>query len=202
MYPFILFFLLSFFTITSNTEAAVNLHLSNSAISPSADNVIRIDGVTADVDGKPVSGEYWIEFKWDPVKLIFAPVEVGEEPAGETWSWTINTTSYDSFTYTLTSDSRARVFHVTYSQKTGDPFVCSNESFTQGNNSFDVSTFAGLNTALITYSADFSGCGHIIGQTVSGTISSIPSWFEFSKSFVVSYGGVPVVCEPDGTVHN
>jgi hypothetical protein len=151
------------------------------------------------------AGSWWVDFQWDPHGLVFVPVAAGQEavPAGKTWSWIVTDFS-DSFVYTLTSDPVNRTFHVSYQQSSGTPFICEQDDYIQGNNSFALVPFPPINNAeaRITYTTAFNGCGHLYaGQTIEGDITNLPSWFDFSKTFAVGFGAAPMYCEPDGSHH-
>jgi hypothetical protein len=152
------------------------------------------------------AGQWWVDIQWNPALLMFVPVNLGQEavPAGKTWSWTVIDFA-DSFVYTLTSDPEHRTFHVSYQHHSGTPFICTDEDFIQGNNSFglaDVPLLVNNSTALITYTTSFNGCGYLYpGQTIEGNITHLPSWFDFSQTFAVGFGASPMYCEPDGSLH-
>jgi hypothetical protein len=205
---FILVAMIALLAVSNLSSATtLNLDLSGSSMMPTAQETIRIHNVTGTLDGTPVEGKYWVDFQWDPVNLVFVPTAAGAEPqtTGHTWSWT-QTYEGDKFQYTITSDPNNRLLYVSYQQVSYSPWICSQETFIQGNNQFGTSTSkysVDDNTALITYDQAFDGCGDIYaGQTLTATISNLPSWFDFTKTFgVVFPGWYPVYCEPDGTVH-
>jgi hypothetical protein len=186
----------------------LDLDLSRSSIAPTAQETIRIDNVTGTLNGTPIQGKYWIDFTWDPVNLVFVPRAAGLEPqaTGHTWSWTVVSYS-DSFQYSITSDPVNRLFYVSYATTTGTPFICPdvNHNFIQGNNQFSLRDYSYQiddSHALITFDSAFDGCSDIYsGQTITATISDIPSWFDFTQTFAVSFGAEPMYCEPDGTAH-
>ncbi len=109
----------------------------------------------------------------------------------------------DSTSYYVTLKSNAdQTFNISFSPGTGNPFVCvaGDYRFMQGNYTFDLSTFgADTNTALITFSGGWNGCDYIYqGQTVSGTISSIPSWLDFNSQFFIGINSGIIALETDG----
>jgi hypothetical protein len=137
----------------------------------------------------------------------FVPVNAGEEPAttGKTWSWLVGD-YLGSASFSITSDPVNRVFYISYSQVNYMPYVCpaSFTTFLQGDSTFGVSSSSDETHALITWTTgDFSGCNLLNeGQTVTATVSELPSWFDFADTFIVAtvLDG-PVYCEPDGTSH-
>jgi hypothetical protein len=184
----------------------IDLDLSGSRGTFTGQKSFRINNLSGIIDGVTLPGKYWIDFTWDPVNMVFVPVNAGEEVplTGKTWAWTV--TNYDdSFIYSITSDPVNRLIYVSYKQSSGTPFICNDETFIQGNNLFEISLWDFMldeGHALITYTSAFSDCGYFYtGQTVTATISNIPSWFDFSKTFMVGFGKEPMVCEPDGTTH-
>lgn len=184
--------------------ADITVDMSGSQFEIHSSDTIRIRNMTAP-GSSDYPGKWWVDFRWDPHLLMLVPIDVGQEaaPAGKTWSWIVTEFS-DAFVYTLTSDPVNRTFHVSYKQSSGTPFICAEEDFIQGNNSFRlVPVYIGQpGTALITYTTGFSGCGHLYaGQTIEGEITHLPAWFDFSKTFAVGFGAAPMYCEPDGSHH-
>lgn len=185
--------------------ADIPVDISGSQCEIQSSDTVRMRHMTA--PGSPdYAGQWWVDFQWNPAMLMFVPVNLGQEaiPTGHTWSWIVTNISR-SFVYTLTSDPTQRAFHVSYQQHTGTPFICQDEDFFQGNNSFgltDAPFLVNNSTALITYTTSFNGCGYLYaGQTIEGNITHLPSWFDFSQTFAVGFGASPMYCEPDGSHH-
>lgn len=189
--------------ILTASSYALEPDISVGTITLTGPDAFHIEHLT--ISGFP--GTYWVDFIWDPTTLSFVPTSGGEEaqPIGSTWSWlmkgTFGNSSY-AYRYYVTPDPINRIFYVSFEYVSGSPFICHEENFIQGNNQFDVAIGSyDNNSALITYTSSFDGCWIIYsGQTVTATISNIPMWFDFSKSFMVGFDGPAVVCEPDGTV--
>lgn len=82
-------------------------------------------------------------------------------------------------------------------------FCYSSWSFNQGANTFDLSnTAADTDTCLVSFGGGYNGCSDIIaGQTFSGYIYDVKTWFDFTKAFTVYTGSDHFVLEPDGSVH-
>jgi uncharacterized protein (TIGR03067 family) len=73
-----------FLSSVSIAGAEVNLNISQSGITITGQDTFRINKVTANVDGIIVPGQYWIDFMWDSVTLVFVPINVGEENVATT----------------------------------------------------------------------------------------------------------------------
>jgi hypothetical protein len=185
------------FLLSGMAFGMLDIDLTDAIIQVKDSTSIRASGVT--VIGMP--GRYWAELKWDPAQMILVPIAYGEEVAEEkTWNFLV---SDDSTSYNVTVKSNSnRTFNISFSPGTGNPFVCVTEGyrFMQGNHTFDLSTFqADTNHALITFSGGWDGCNYIYqGQTVSATISSIPSWLDFNSQFSVGINSDIIVLETDG----
>jgi hypothetical protein len=185
------------FSLSGMAVGMLNIDLTGATIQVKDSTSIRASGVT--VIG--LSGTYWAELKWDPAQMILVPTAYGLEVAEEkTWNFLV---SDDSSSYYVTLKSNAdRTFDISFSPGTGNPFVCVTDGyrFMQGNNTFDLSrSQSDTNTALITFSGGWNGCNYISqGQTVSATISNIPSWLDFNSQFSIGINSDIIVLETDG----
>jgi hypothetical protein len=90
MKKFMVSFIFILFIFGSAAAMTLNLDLSESSIAPTGQETITINNLSASVDGMPLSGKYWIEFVWDPVNLVFVPVDAGEEIPPKTQYWSFN----------------------------------------------------------------------------------------------------------------
>lgn len=76
---FILFVFLMFFVLRLS-YAELNLDFTNTAMTVSEPQTIRIHKIT--VEG--YEGTYWADFKWNPLTYMLEPVAAGQETAGTT----------------------------------------------------------------------------------------------------------------------
>jgi hypothetical protein len=185
----------------------INADISNSAITVSDSTTFRVHNMALSAPEINASGTFWVDFQWDPVTYTFVPVNIGAEPAstGKTWSWPVHD-YFGSAIFSITSDPVNRVFYISYSWVSFSQGVCPTHftTFLQGDRAFYVSSSSDETHALITWtSSDFSGCYFLHeGQTVTATVSELPSWFNFADTFIVAtYMEGSVYCEPDGTYH-
>jgi hypothetical protein len=82
---FILATVITALAVGRTASANVDLDLSGSSITGTAQETITIHNVTAWTDdGVPLgffpTGEYWVDLQWDPINLVFVPVNYGSEP--------------------------------------------------------------------------------------------------------------------------
>ncbi len=61
--------------LISVAQAEVNLNISGSQVEMQNSDTFRMLNVTS----PEYPGVYWVDFKWDPVNLVFVPVNVGTE---------------------------------------------------------------------------------------------------------------------------
>jgi hypothetical protein len=123
----------------------------------------------------------------------------------KTWNfWVYNSST--SYTVTLKSNAN-RTFTISFTPGTGNPNVCFlyDYKFIQGNNTLSFSIYQNLldsNTALFISQTGWDGCDYVYqGQTASGTISNMPTWFNFNTTFKVGVNSGLMILEPDGSAH-
>ncbi|MBI5676596.1 MAG: Ig-like domain-containing protein [Nitrospirae bacterium] len=132
--------------------------------------------------------------------------EKGTNTHLQSWHFLVISTS-TSYEVNLTS-KQDYTFEIKFTPVTGNPFVCPSVAykFIQGNDTFYLSdsTFGiDSNTALITYDSSWDGCDNIYqGQSITGIISSVPLWFDFSSAFNIGLNSDFITLEPDGTTHH
>ncbi len=72
--------LLTFLFLASTaitSQASIEVDIQNASIGPIAGDTFRLLDVFG--NGEGYNGQYWADFKWDPVNLVFVPVNVGEQ---------------------------------------------------------------------------------------------------------------------------
>ncbi|MEJ2010334.1 MAG: hypothetical protein P8Z30_19630 [Acidobacteriota bacterium] len=201
---FVVFFILLFGSFAWAMD--INADISNSTITVSDSTTFRVHNMALSAPEINASGTFWVDFQWDPVTYTFVPVNAGAETAttGKTWSWPVSD-YLGTALFSITSDPVNRVFHISFSWISYMPKICPTIgiTFLQGNNEFGISSSSDDTHARITWTSNFDGCGLIYsGQTVTATISELPSWFNFADTFAVArILDTPTYCEPDGTYH-
>ena len=109
------YLLLILMLIPAYSFAAINLNISNSTTTIIDSSTFKMNNITADIDGVSVPGQYWIDFKWDSVNLVFVPINVGAElnyktseylPLGQGDTWTVlhDGVEYDTVTVSGTEE--------------------------------------------------------------------------------------------------
>lgn len=202
---FVVFFILLFGNFAWAMD--INADISNSTITVSGSTTFRVHNMALSAPEINASGTFWVDFKWDPVTYTFVPVSVGAElpSTGKTWSWPVSD-YLGTALFSITSDPVNRLFYISYSWISYTPYICPALGLTflqGGDNEFGVSSSSDDTHALITWTSNFNGCSPIYsGQTVTATISELPSWFNFADTFAVAHiFDTPTYCEPDGTYH-
>jgi hypothetical protein len=95
--------------IPAYSFAAINLNISNSTTTIIDSSTFKLNNITADIDGVAVPGQYWIDFKWDSVNLVFVPINIGAElnyktadyyplGQGDTWTYVDDESGYTTWT--------------------------------------------------------------------------------------------------------
>jgi hypothetical protein len=77
---FVLLTVLSLLAVSGWASATtLDLDLSGSSMTPTAQETIRIHNIAATLGGAPLGGKYWVDFTWDPVNLVLVPTGAGAE---------------------------------------------------------------------------------------------------------------------------
>ncbi len=206
-------FFVFFLFVLSSTSYALDVDLTGATVEIKDAKSLTVHNVT--VTG--VAGKYWADLTWDPVKMVLVPVAYGQEaaPIGHTYSFVYAESYagdiYDTYQFTLTTDTVNRLIYITWQQLTDDHYLCpvGQGCITQGYYNFTLIENGGNDntSAKIVFNPPFDGCTYLeTGQTAIATISEIPSWFDFTKSFTMYFGFYPlqidiIIFEPDGTYH-
>ncbi|MGO9613847.1 MAG: hypothetical protein ACLPX5_12530 [Dissulfurispiraceae bacterium] len=120
--------------------------------------------------------------------------------SGKTWTISNIPDLSAAYSITLTTNPSARTIALSFTSTQGAPSVCYFETFfVQGGQQFNLSTnpnIVNASTALFVPDGGWSGCTQIgTGVTKTGTVQSIPSWFNFNLPFTFSYECDLSTCE-------
>lgn len=181
-------------SLSSSTGMTASWQMANNTVSIYFDSNSSYTG-TLGADNNTMSGTIANTGCWSAAR--------SSSVTEKTWNfWVYNSST--SYTVTLKSNAN-HTFDITFSPGTGNPWVCMtvNYEFIQGNSTFDFSSArSDVNTALVSFPGGWDGCDYIYqGQTISGTISGIPTWFDFNSEFGVAIGSDFLYLEPDGSTH-
>lgn len=181
-------------SILSNTGSTATWLLDNNNITITFGTTIYTG--TIDLTNNTMSGTY-NSGCWSAQKANPSPEK--------NWSFNVVQTKSE---YNVNLHSRSNyTFEITFTPVNGTPFVCVSLDFNfiQNNNVFDLENSYILldsDTAYISFISGWDGCDYIYpGQTVTGTISGIPLWFDFNSKFTIGIGSDYIILEPDGTTH-
>lgn len=183
--------------------AEINTDISNSTVEILNSTTMRIRNLTAE----GYSGKYWIDFQWDSSALVYRPIQVGTEvTTNNNKSCSVNVTgSFNTVWHiviTVDSTDKQIFLSVTCTDKGTSSygyianFTYTAIKFKQFDNTFKLTLYSPYsNTAKFTPDG-WGGSEEIAqGVTRTGTISSIPTWFDFEKSYYFVYNDTSYPCD-------
>lgn len=193
---------LSIFLLSKPACAEVNTDISNSTVEILNSTTMRIRNLTAE----GYSGKYWVDFQWDSSALVYRPLQVGTETAtnnNKSCSADVMSTFNTVWHIVITLDSTNKQIYLTItctSQSTYTGYIAAfsytDIKFKQFDNTFKLTEYDPY-TNVAKFTPDgWSGWEELAqGVTRTGTISSIPTWFDFSKAFYFVYHDTSYPCE-------
>ena len=178
------FFLLSVVSV----RAEINIDVSSSRLESQDASTMRIRDVV--VPGFP--GKYWIDFRWNPETLVFSPTNAGPEAmTGKSWTIVLPTNNAGLrgvLHMTLTSHPENRTIDVRLTAIAGQPtFSIANVAIVQSGHDFTFGGQGSSPTFTVHDGWNPYALSMLPGVTKTGTISSLPTWFDLSTTFTLYY---------------
>ncbi len=192
--------------VAKTSYATIDIDISRSRIIITDPHTIKLGNVT--VSG--YSGTYWVEFRWDPERLVFVPIDGGVETAGAGNVWSITDTTTDgTMEITVGIDLENRLISLSFRGLSGYSRVdIGYITIQQGIDEFDIynngawflNHMGSIDAVCGELSSQFQavhfgynqwdGLGVNLGpnQTRSGTIRCLPAWFDLNSPFILYYG--------------
>lgn len=192
---------LSIFLLSNPVCAEINTDISNSTVEILSSTTMRVRNLTAE----GYSGKYWVDFQWDSSALVYRPIQVGLEAGTNNKSCSADVMSDFNTVYhiVITADSTNKQIYLTITCTDAGtyPGYIATFSYTvikfkQFDNTFKLTEYDPY-TNVAKFTPDgWSGIEEIPqGVTRTGTISSIPTWFDFSKSYYFVYHNTSYPCD-------
>lgn len=175
------------FLLGGVADAAIQIDLSSANVDVIDTDRIRVNHFSA----PGYAGYWWAELQWDPVNFVFHPVDVGQD-TGNSWGLEYLDVAGNTGRITVTVDGEGQTVKINLRTISGEIYYCFlNISLKQGviDVTLDVSPLrVGVATALFTPEPGWNGCGNVAaGEIREGTVSQMPSWFNFSAPFSLTF---------------